>query len=85
MGTFSIWHWLIVLIIVVLVFGTKKLKSLGGDLGAGLKSFKDAMREGEASGTAASGTTSAEPARVENQAAKEQAANTIDVETKTKV
>ncbi|SER19560.1 sec-independent protein translocase protein TatA [Nitrosomonas sp. Nm51] len=45
MGTFSIWHWIVVLIIVVLVFGTKKLRNLGGDLGSAIKSFKEGMRE----------------------------------------
>lgn len=49
MGTLSIWHWLIVLAIVVLVFGTKKLRNLGGDLGSAIKNFKGAMAEGEAS------------------------------------
>lgn len=52
MGTLSIWHWLIVLAIVVLVFGTKKLGSLGGDLGAAIKNFKTAMKEGEADASA---------------------------------
>jgi sec-independent protein translocase protein TatA len=47
MGTWSIWHWLVVLAIVVLIFGTKKLRNLGGDLGSALKNFKGAMREGE--------------------------------------
>lgn len=47
MGSFSIWHWLIVLVIVVLVFGTKKLRNVGGDLGAAVKNFKDGMRDGE--------------------------------------
>lgn len=47
MGTFSIWHWLIVLAIVVLIFGTKKLRGAGGDLGAAVKNFKGAMKEGE--------------------------------------
>lgn len=46
MGTFSIWHWLIVLLIVVMVFGTKKLKNLGSDLGGAVKGFKDGMKEG---------------------------------------
>ena len=46
MGSFSVWHWLIVLLIVVLVFGTKKLKNLGGDLGGAVKGFKDGMKEG---------------------------------------
>lgn len=45
MGTFSIWHWIIVLVIVVLVFGTKKLRNLGGDLGNAIKGFKDGMKE----------------------------------------
>ena len=47
MGTFSIWHWLIVLAVVLLIFGTKKLRNLGGDLGASIKNFKGAMKEGE--------------------------------------
>ena len=47
MGTFSIWHWIIVLAIVVLVFGTKKLRNLGGDLGSALKGFKEGMKESE--------------------------------------
>lgn len=44
MGTFSIWHWLVVLAIVVLVFGTKKLRNLGGDLGGAIKGFKEGMK-----------------------------------------
>ena len=43
MGSFSIWHWLIVLLIVVLIFGTKKLRNMGGDVGGAVKNFKDAM------------------------------------------
>jgi sec-independent protein translocase protein TatA len=46
MGTLSIWHWLIVLLIVVLVFGTKKLRNIGEDLGGAVKGFKQGMREG---------------------------------------
>jgi sec-independent protein translocase protein TatA len=45
MGSFSIWHWLIVLVIVLLVFGTKKLRNIGGDLGGAVKNFKDSMAE----------------------------------------
>ncbi|MDR2173620.1 MAG: Sec-independent protein translocase subunit TatA [Burkholderiales bacterium] len=45
MGSLSIWHWLIVLLVVVLVFGTKKLSSLGGDLGKAVKGFKEGMKE----------------------------------------
>ena len=46
MGTFSIWHWLIVLLIVLLIFGTKKLRNIGEDLGGAIKGFKEGMREG---------------------------------------
>jgi sec-independent protein translocase protein TatA len=46
MGTWSIWHWLIVLVIVMLVFGTKKLRNMGQDLGGAVKGFKDGMKEG---------------------------------------
>lgn len=46
MGSFSIWHWLIVLVVVLIVFGTKKLRGAGGDLGSAVKGFKDAMKEG---------------------------------------
>lgn len=80
MGSFSIWHWLIVLLIVVMVFGTKKLKNMGGDLGGAVKGFKDGMKEGSAGPD-------------EQAAAKSQVANgtpasadktTIDVEAKQK-
>jgi len=47
MGSFSIWHWLIVLLIVVMVFGTKKLKNLGSDLGGAVKGFKDGMKDAQ--------------------------------------
>ena len=46
MGSFSIWHWLIVLVIVMLVFGTKKLRNIGSDLGGAVKGFKEGMKEG---------------------------------------
>ena len=46
MGSFSIWHWLIVLVIVMLVFGTKKLRNIGADLGGAVRGFKDGMKEG---------------------------------------
>lgn len=46
MGTFSIWHWLIVLVIVMLVFGTKKLRNIGSDLGGAVKGFKEGVKEG---------------------------------------
>jgi sec-independent protein translocase protein TatA len=44
MGSFSIWHWLIVLLVVVLVFGTKKLRNMGSDLGGAVKGFKEGMQ-----------------------------------------
>ena len=74
MGSFSIWHWLIVLVIVVLIFGTKKLKNLGGDLGGAVKGFKDGVRDGG---------TPADPA-VQVTAQKTADTNTVDVEAKTK-
>ncbi|MFZ4552676.1 MAG: Sec-independent protein translocase subunit TatA [Aquabacterium sp.] len=75
MGSFSIWHWLIVLVIVVLVFGTKKLKNVGTDLGAAVKGFKDGMRDG---------TTSADAAQQQVTNATRNDANTVDVDAKTK-
>lgn len=48
MGSFSIWHWLIVLVVVLVIFGTKKLRNVGSDLGGAVKGFKDAMREEQA-------------------------------------
>jgi len=78
MGSFSIWHWLVVLLIVVLVFGTKKLKNIGQDLGGAVKGFKDGMKDANA--------TAEDPAKVEAVAADAAAkqANTIDVDAKTK-
>lgn len=49
MGSFSIWHWLIVLAVVLLVFGTKKLRNIGSDLGGAVKGFKEAMHEEKSS------------------------------------
>lgn len=45
MGAFSIWHWLIVLLIIALVFGTKKLRNIGSDLGGAVKGFKEGMKD----------------------------------------
>jgi len=47
MGSFSIWHWLIVLVVVVLIFGTKKLRNIGQDLGGAVKGFKEGMKSEE--------------------------------------
>ena len=77
MGSFSIWHWLIVLVIVLLVFGTKKLKNVGSDLGSAVKGFKDGMKDG-----AASADTPAAPAQ--QLAAGKADSQTIDVEAKQK-
>jgi sec-independent protein translocase protein TatA len=79
MGSFSIWHWLIVLLIVVMVFGTKKLKNMGGDLGGAVKGFKDGMKDGAASSDEKSA------AQVTASTAAEAAKNTIDVEAKHKL
>ena len=76
MGSFSVWHWLIVLLIVVLVFGTKKLKNLGSDLGGAVKGFKDGVRDG---GSAAD---AGPPQQVGAQRTSD--ANTVDVEAKQK-
>ncbi len=75
MGSFSIWHWLIVLLVVVLVFGTKKLRNIGQDLGGAVKGFKDGMKENEAA-------AQADPAK--QVTAESRAADTIDVDAKEK-
>lgn len=79
MGSFSIWHWLIVLLIVVMVFGTKKLKNMGSDLGGAVKGFKDGMKDGSSPDTSA---TTPSTGQVANQAAADK--TTIDVEAKQK-
>jgi sec-independent protein translocase protein TatA len=78
MGSFSIWHWLVVLLIVVLVFGTKKLKNMGGDLGSAVKGFKDGMKDGA---TPSDDKPAAPPTQVANAAAEK---TTIDVEARQK-
>ena len=78
MGTFSIWHWLIVLLIIVLIFGTKKLKNIGSDLGGAVKGFKDGMKEGSAP------DTPAPPASQVASAPAGSEKNTIDVEARNK-
>lgn len=78
MGSFSIWHWLIVLLIIVLVFGTKKLKNIGSDLGGAVKGFKDGMKDGTAS------TSDTTPAPQQVTANKANDPNTVDVDAKTK-
>ncbi len=82
MGSFSIWHWLIVLLIIVLVFGTKKLKNIGSDLGGAVKGFKDGMKDGSNPEAAAD-----KPAAPAQQVAAPPVApdkGTIDVEARNK-
>ncbi len=50
MGSMSWIHWLIVLVVVIVIFGTKKLGSVGTDVGSAIKNFKKAMNDGEAEG-----------------------------------
>ena len=80
MGSFSIWHWLIVLLVVVLIFGTKKLKNIGSDLGGAVKGFKDGVKSG-GEGTPESVAT---PAQQVSTAHKTNDPNTVDVEAKTR-
>ena len=71
MGAMSIWHWLIVLVIIMLVFGTKKLRNIGSDLGGAVRGFKEGVKDGEKSASA------------ESQQ-KADSGRTIDVETREK-
>jgi sec-independent protein translocase protein TatA len=80
MGSFSIWHWLIVLLVVVLIFGTKKLKNIGSDLGGAVKGFKDGVKSG--GDTAEAAQTPPQPQVTAHP--KADASNTVDVEAKTK-
>ncbi|QIL69900.1 Sec-independent protein translocase subunit TatA [Diaphorobacter sp. HDW4B] len=82
MGSFSIWHWLIVLLIVVMVFGTKKLKNIGSDLGGAVKGFKDGIKDGGQADADAAGNNNAAAGQVTNNAAADK--STIDVEAKHK-
>ena len=77
MGSFSIWHWVIVLVVIVLIFGTGKLKNVGKDLGGAIKGFKEGMKDGTTE-PAADANKPVEPAK---QVASGQ---TIDVQAKEK-
>lgn len=77
MGSMSIWHWVIVLVVVVLLFGTKKLGNVGSDIGKAVKGFKDGVK-GEEEKTAANPGAASHPAQ---QVADK---STIDVETREK-
>jgi sec-independent protein translocase protein TatA len=76
MGSFSIWHWLIVLVVVIAIFGTKKLRNVGSDLGAAVKGFKDGMKDGSTDAPATP------PQQVGTTMAGDP--NTVDVDAKTK-
>lgn len=80
MGSFSIWHWLIVLLVVVLIFGTKKLKNIGSDLGSAVKGFKDGVK---GAGDVVDEAAAVPPQKVTG-AARPTDNNTVDVEAKTK-
>jgi sec-independent protein translocase protein TatA len=82
MGTFSIWHWVIVLLIVVMVFGTKKLRNIGSDLGGAVKGFKDGVKDGTASPEDKAAATAT--AQVASTAAPSVDKTTIDVEARQK-
>ncbi len=79
MGSFSIWHWLVVLLVVVVIFGTKKLRNIGSDLGSAVKGFKDGVK---GSGEAEADGQAGPPQQVTTQRTAD--AQTVDVEAKTK-
>jgi sec-independent protein translocase protein TatA len=80
MGSFSVWHWLIVLLVVVLIFGTKKLKNIGSDLGSAVRGFKDGVKGGTEAADDAPGT----PPQQVTTGGKPADANTVDVEARRK-
>ena len=75
MGGLSIWHWLIVLLVVVLIFGTKKLRNIGQDLGGAVKGFKDGMKSPD-------GSDPVPPASAAPDASQQIAGQTIEGEVK---
>ena len=82
MGSFSIWHWLIVLLVGVVIFGTKKLRNIGSDLGGAVRGFKEG-RKGANDVADADAAAAAAPAQ-QVTATKRNDANTVDVEAKSK-
>ena len=82
MGSFSIWHWLIVLLVVVVIFGTKKLRNIGSDLGGAVRGFKEGVKG--AGETAEAEAAGAAQAAQQVTSAKRSDANTVDVEAKSK-
>jgi len=67
-GSFSIWHWLIVLLIVALIFGTKKLRNIGSDMGGAVKGFKEGMRSDDDSAKQLSEAGQAIGSKINNKA-----------------
>ena len=72
MGSFSIWHWLIVLLVVVLVFGTKKLRNIGSDLGSAVKGFRKGLEEEPEEGEKERGKITAQEKTTAKQADKKE-------------
>ncbi|UVW28646.1 Sec-independent protein translocase subunit TatA [Massilia sp. H6] len=81
MGSMSIWHWVIVLVVVMLIFGTKKIGSIGGDLGKAVKGFKDGVKGDEDKANAEAGAPGTTTTTTTQQVADK---STIDVETREK-
>jgi sec-independent protein translocase protein TatA len=81
MGSFSIWHWLIVLLVVVVIFGTKKLRNIGSDLGGAVRGFKEGMK---GAGETTEGDNAAAPPQQVTANKRADPAQTVDVEAKTK-
>lgn len=78
MGSLSIWHWVIVLVVVMLIFGTKKISNIGSDLGKAVKGFKDGVKGDEDKANAQANASTTQPSQ---QVADN---STIDVETREK-
>jgi sec-independent protein translocase protein TatA len=74
MGSFSLWHWLIVLLVVVLLFGTKKLRNVGGDLGSAIKSFRRGMADSDVD----------EPGKLDSESKEQASARADDAESRSR-
>ncbi|MEK6747679.1 MAG: Sec-independent protein translocase subunit TatA [Pseudomonadota bacterium] len=87
LGNFgSIWQWVIILAIVILLFGAKRLRTLGGDLGAAVKGFRTSMKEGEEAGAAATPPKAAEePQKIQGRVIEGEMAHKEGATTKDRV
>jgi sec-independent protein translocase protein TatA len=81
MGSMSIWHWVIVLVVVMLIFGTKKISNIGGDLGKAVKGFKDGVKGEEDKTNANANASTTQPPQQPQQVSDK---STIDVEAREK-